>query len=257
MKLNNSSFFLLLCIGISLFVSSCKKDNAATSQPQLFQGVHSRIKTETGSNSSNNYFYDDKGRQIKRTSSYGLRYEYSYTDTSIVLVTYNATSPIDTAIYKLDTVTGLVTKWTDVYPGSFDTYTYNSNKQILTDQKTTVYPNNTNTKSEYRYFYNSSNNLDSIVDNHDIGTASSGTYVYHYDEYYTDKINTTGNENFGQLFFGKSSNNLLKTYRITNNAGVTTSYNYDYTFDSQNRVIKEVVTQIGTTTRYETTYTYY
>ncbi|MGE5109193.1 MAG: hypothetical protein ACM3H8_16765 [Sphingobacteriales bacterium] len=257
MKLNNSSFFLLLCIAISLFVSSCKKDNAATSQPQLFQGVHSRIKTETGSNSSFNYFYDDKGRVIKQTYSNGLRDEYAYTDTSIVQISYNATSPTDTVIYKLDAATGLVTKRTNVYPGSFNTYTYNSNNQILTDQRTLVAPNYPDTKSEYRYFYNSSNNRDSLVYNYDIGTATSGTTTLHYDEYYTDKINTTDYENFGQLFFGKSDNNLIKTYRFINNAGVTTSYNYDYTFDSQNRVIKIVRTQIGTTTRYETTYTYY
>ncbi|MGE5108282.1 MAG: hypothetical protein ACM3H8_12100 [Sphingobacteriales bacterium] len=257
MKLNNSSFFLLLCIAISFFVSSCKKDNPPAFQSQLFQGEHSRVKTKTGSNYSYSYFYDVKGRVIKETSSDGSRYQYSYTDTSIVQITYNASSPIDTIIFKLDTATGRVTKRTNVYPGSFNTYTYNANKQILTDQSTLVIPNNPDTKSEYRYYYNSSNNLDSLIYKYNIGTASPGAYAYHYDEYYTDKINTTGYENFGQLFYGKSNNNLIKALRFIDNAGVTTTYNYEYTFDLQNRVIKSVQTVSGTTTKYETTYTYY
>jgi len=58
------------------------------------------------------------------------------------------------------------------------------------------------------------------------------TLITHY-EYYLDKPNTIGNQNFGEPFLGKSSKNLLKSQWSKRDAKVT----YLYTFDKKGRVI--------------------
>ena len=68
--------------------------------------------------------------------------------------------------------------------------------------------------------------------------------------YYTDKLNSIGNKNFGKQYLGKSSENLMKA--ATKN-GETTSY--AYAFDAQERVIQKITTKGSTQTT--TTYTYY
>jgi hypothetical protein len=56
-------------------------------------------------------------------------------------------------------------------------------------------------------------------------------------EYYFDKLNTVGNENLGLTWQERSSRNLIK--KITRYSGNDKyDINYDYTFDSENRVTR-------------------
>jgi hypothetical protein len=61
--------------------------------------------------------------------------------------------------------------------------------------------------------------------------------------YYEDKKNTIGNENFGMTWEGRSSENLVKTAGYYDNSQVPAiiSYtaNYEYDFDTSNRVIRK------------------
>jgi hypothetical protein len=68
--------------------------------------------------------------------------------------------------------------------------------------------------------------------------------------YYTDKINTVGNENKGMFFLGMKSKNLVKNY----SGSIGGSIDHSYEFDTRNRVKKE--TAIGANTNIST-YTYY
>ena len=60
-------------------------------------------------------------------------------------------------------------------------------------------------------------------------------------EYFLDKISTIRHINYGINFLGKDSKNLVKSEISSSNGNVK---NYSYEFDSKNRVIKEIITEI-------------
>jgi hypothetical protein len=61
--------------------------------------------------------------------------------------------------------------------------------------------------------------------------------------YYEDKKNTIGNENFGMTWEGRSSDNLVKTATYYDHSQVPAipnyTANYEYDFDTSNRVIRK------------------
>lgn len=58
-----------------------------------------------------------------------------------------------------------------------------------------------------------------------------------YQTFYTNQINTIGNENRGIYFFGKQSNTLIQSERTRNQ----TTMAYTYIFDDQQRVLWQII----------------
>jgi hypothetical protein len=240
---------------------ACKKDKNESPQPSTPAVTIPKIKTETDSldNSTTTYFYNSAGKV----------YKILYHDGSYDTVIYAANS-ITVKGYKINPLTlsyemvfnlnnkGLATSaWQINYNGSkktnnslFKTFLFNNSKTSKTNDTITI-----------QYFYNTNDNMikaiynnnDTITFNYDnignlISTVSYG-YTINY-EYYTDKTNTIGYYNFGIYFLGKDSKNLVKS-EIHN----TYTRNFNYTFDSNNRVSKK--RQITSNYQNTTTYTYY
>lgn len=165
------------------------------------------------------YIYDDSGKILEYNyKSISLKYEeirqYKYYDSNIFLTkTYNGKVSYDTLYLNAK---GLVVYSSGVRSNGKHTntqYFYNDEgyriKQIVDYTDTS------------EYFYKD-NNLIEIK-----SKKLSGI-----NEYYTDKINTTGNINKGQEFYGKSSKNLKNKF-VKTKGDIS---EYIYIFDSKDRV---------------------
>jgi len=90
-------------------------------------------------------------------------------------------------------------------------------------------------------FYENNNLTMVVLHVHNPGTPQD-TSNY---EYYTDQLNTIGQQNYGITFLGSSSKNLMKI--MTDQMG---TYKMAYEFDSQNRVTKQTISENGVNTAY-------
>lgn len=78
-----------------------------------------------------------------------------------------------------------------------------------------------------------------------------------YIDYYTDKLNSAGNENQGMKFIGKDSKNLIKkVVQVLAKGDTLGSITFSYKFDDKGRVISKATYQ-GTVRADSTTVTYY
>jgi hypothetical protein len=85
-------------------------------------------------------------------------------------------------------------------------------------------------------------------------------YLTNTYDYYEDKKNTIGNENFGLTWAGRSSQNLLKrtnSYDISQPIVTIFATIYEYDFDAGNRVIRRKEHNENGTYSFITEYTYY
>lgn len=245
MKTSNRNYLLLLCILFTSLVS-CKKENTP--------GVASfpKIKTITQAANTFTYSYDDKGRVSKVVSSSLGTTEYHYSNDSIYVSTFNgAGQVISTEILKLN-VDGLVTHQTNPPLNNIDqSYGFSAAKQLTKTHLTLSSAGQPDFGIDYNFFY-SNNNNDSIRIIFSSGSTPTDTIDFH-NEYFTDRINTIGNENSGLLHLGKSSQNLIRTSREVE-AGIVTISNYSYSYDSQNRVTEQIETSGSNSTVRRFTY---
>jgi hypothetical protein len=79
-----------------------------------------------------------------------------------------------------------------------------------------------------------------------------------YDEYFTDVINTQGNENYGMSFLGAGFKNPVKTARDigSTSTGEYPQTTYLYEYDEDNRIIKQE-RFLGASAFTPVNYTYY
>ena len=222
------NFRLILLVSFfAIFYSSCKKDNTTDSDTSVVPKI-SCMNGGAGIvlGGSHFYYYDSKGRLIKEKDSinrYNIYSNYTYTDSAIILNTVHANGDLSTQILYLNSK-GLVTyvKENGVQNVLYK-YEYNSDNYLIKKQfglegklgSTTITHNivNGNVVSDTTILYTPFKRK----------TTCNYTYL--------SNLNTTGNENFGMSFWGKSNKNLVSYYI----AGSDT-IKYNYTFDSKGRV---------------------
>lgn len=102
----------------------------------------------------------------------------------------------------------------------------------------------TEIRYEFSYKFKNGNRIAETRTTYDNGKPKPGTTIC---TFYPNNRNTTGNQNFGELFLGKSSKNLLRGY------GKGPAY-YRYKFDRKGRVIERIKIKEPNS---RTVYTYY
>ena len=229
MRLRRNLLFLLPFISLPIVIS-CKKESHQPPPPQA-----PKIKTVTAGKDIRNYFYDDKGRVTKIMLVLYGRNEYAYTDTGVVISYYDTTGKsTGKIVYKLNGRGEMISNTSSFSPSSQNSYQYTSAGQLLSATSILPLSGGGSNRWDYHYYYTGSN-LDSIISTFN-NAGGSNTY---YDEYYTDKINTIGNDNYGQSFLGMSSKNPVKLARDIGSSGPgnypQTSYTYEY--DSLDRIV--------------------
>lgn len=219
---------------------ACKKDGHGPA------AAGARIKSITSDGGSQTYTYDSRGRASKIiVSSYG-KIEYTYTDTGIVLKSYDEHDSLwAVGFYKLDAHGRAISYTESDEPYNKFFFSYNADGQQSTFIIVDNTPGRPKDSAAFNYYY-ANRNLDSMVRVDKNGSVVTRTVEY-YDEYYTDKINTTGNENTGAAWLGSSSRNPLKTARdLGKDAnGHYPQSTFAYEYDAQGRITREVRSRPG------------
>lgn len=256
--------FTYYIIFILFLISSCKKEHSNKSDE------YNLIKTKTTSTSVEHYFYDAQNR-ISRIDFYT-----NHSDTVSYYYTYLYT---DSAIYEYHSNEAISSNYDSIFincdknPHKFNLQ-YNRYFMHLNDacfswsEGYTYFPDGF-LQTSYDYgidgggrdtFYNDGVNYIYSKGNF-AGMTGFGDDQHTY-YYYSDKLNTIGNSNFGRNYLGKSSYCLIyqetiQTRNMRDTMIFTDTIAYNYEWDNTNRVIttykKHSFNLVEDTTRY----TYY
>jgi hypothetical protein len=250
------SKLLLLSVICVIALVSCKKESLTTLSP-----ADSLVKTKTEGNLVETYYYDNQKRvskiaflNLNNNDSY--YYEYAYSADEVTEYHSNET------IHGLEETlpNGVIKLYCTANPKSYklnnqgyfignsstceaNSFIYDANGFIVTQSyAVTDFSKNETLKNDSRNIIAINTNGFSFLG----GEFKTSVNL----DYYYDKPNTIGNKNYGKLFLGKSSENLIKSEAENN---LTTKYSYS--FDNKQRVTSKTVS-IGNTEKV-TTYTYY
>jgi len=244
---------LLLFVLISLV--ACKKDHTPPAPPAP---PVVKVKTIAAGTVLNTYFYDNKGRVARiEFDGYG-KTEYIYADTGIVVSFYDTTGAFKgKEVYKLGANGLAVSSYNSNTTTDQYVYTYTSSGQLSTSSTIRTLAGPLIRRWDYSYYY-TNNNLDSTLVSYTNGSSVTKSVYAYYDEYYTDKTNTTGNDNLGQAFRGASSKNPVKAARDIgmDSQGNMPQTNYSYEYDVQGNITK-VLHVWGSSPFTPVIYTYY
>ena len=237
--------FLLL-----LAFAACKK-NAGSSPPPAPTVNDTRIASwqVTGS-ISENYTYDSKNRITSAAyNGYDQNTIYTYTD-STVKEQYIKTStgaPIYTNIYKLNNK-GLAVSQADTSATDYLwSYEYTSSGYLARSTQTQL--STGYVWNDYRYYYTNDVN-DSII----LYRNNAWTLAYYY-QYYTDKINSLDNLNFGLTFLGRKDRLPVKM-AVRWSPTYTDTTRYSYTFDAKQNISQQSTLSAGNPVPEIVNYTY-
>ncbi len=233
--MNHKTFYALLIA--LLFITAgtgCNKNDTPDNVYIPFSGPLVKTKTVTlgGNVTTTSYVYDDIGRVTRTTDNTYISY-FTYTQQQVVVKTYQLS---DTTIAPVVVTYTLNGQGLADNVNQFSFFTYDDNRQLLTENNTAA-----NAVATYTY---SNNNLITK-------TSNGSTFNYTYGRVIT---NTCGRENTGTGWLGKSSKLLPGTLQRTTN-GNTDSYTYTYQNDSLSRITS--ITPTGTPPLPVEEYTYY
>ncbi|MFN8296880.1 MAG: hypothetical protein U0T69_11835 [Chitinophagales bacterium] len=252
------SKLLLLTVIASITFVSCKKESLVTNLV-LPSPYDARIKTKTEVNNVETYYYDSQNRLSKivfSTNAGTYYYEYTYTNGSVS--EYRSNEPKYEQEQKLSNG-GIKLNCTS-NPSALKLDANGFYKGASSYCESTAFRYDTNGFiTEQEYSTTDYNRIDKIInDSKNVTQIISKGYSYNGGDftytstiqYHTDKPNTIGNINFGKIFLGNSSENLVKSISENGN-----TINYFYEFDALQRVIKK--TSKSNTEEIVTAYTYY
>lgn len=271
---------LVLLFFTILSIYGCKKDGL--NEPV----ATALVKTKAEGSSIETYEYDHENRISKLTVSFPSSPSENYYRT---FTYYKDTIYIFSSNYTRQAINDTLPDGTPVVRqyngicilnsnGLFEGKFNNKNFNIIIDGPDYSYTYDTHGFLQtYTSSITDAYTKDSLFNDGVDYTKKSGIFIGFAGEYEvqssfvydTDKFNTIGNKNFGNLHLGKSSTHLLKqeviTHKHTTLGGIDYSEtnNYSYEFDHLNRVIKRITENIydsaaGTGTTYSTAqYTYY
>lgn len=254
------SKLLLLTVIMSIAFVSCQKESLNANLEEQSPSA-ALVKSKTEGNNTETYYYDADKRLSKivfSSSTNNNTYYHEYTYTANEITEYRSEEPryaLEQALPNGATRINCSSNPSELklnekgfYIGTVSncqtqSFQYDENGFVITqDLNQTDY--STNEK-----FVNDSKNVTRKSGNgfsYGNGTFNTNT-IY---TYYTDKLNSIGNKNFGKAYLGKSSDNLVASETQNN---ITT--NYSYKFDSQQRVIQKTTKLENVET--QTYYTYY
>jgi hypothetical protein len=226
--------FILFPFVLIVVLVSCKKDHTVPPPPGP------KIKTEWSGDDVRTYTYNSKGNVSQIVMSLYGKYDYAYTDTGIVVSFYDTTGAFKgKTIYKLDANGRAASSYNTYAASDKVNYTYTAAGQLLSSTTVRTLPGQPTRIWASSYYY-TNNNLDSVTGNYNNGSTVTHSVASRYDEYYTDKVSTFGNDNFGQAFLGVSSKNPVKAARDigADSQGNMPQTNYSYEYDAQNNITK-------------------
>lgn len=200
-----------------------------------------RVKTSTNLqyNQTSEYFYNADGHimRIKMSKAKNFVYEYdadniAYEYLSNKILRRYGLSFVDTMILNQN---GLVEKLTSNNPSIMKQEREFNGKKNMIKNTSTSYDKDSAIHYYNIYEYQNGNDVSNISTDEAGSIHSTITSTY-----YTDKVNTIGNENLGSDFSGADSKNPVKSmnWRPPSDAGVapmTTNFNYHY--DEKGRIV--------------------
>jgi hypothetical protein len=194
------------------------------------------------------FFYNPDEHIAHVTFSHGSKYDYEYLNGKIVKKYYDGQrglSYVDTYILNK---TGLVERMIpdqSLPSGIGQTREYNAENYVVK-----IIFNDTMYSS---FQYNNGNEiLNTHIENNE---PSNSTTNFIYDK---DRLNTIANDNMGSDFLGADSKNPVKTYTLNFIGMGPGTYNCNYQYDAQGRIIVKAVYANGSGRLIDSTaYTYY
>jgi hypothetical protein len=238
---------MLICIlSLAGIFHSCNKSNEISNPCLPYTKPDLRIKEiatiEDNKTYISEYLYDGLIRLAHRTDSgesyfnvFIWKYEadkvYVLNQDSTVIQFFN----LDPNGYAINTSLGHYT------------WEYDSSGYLL--KQTESWPQSGTMISNY--FYNCWNNV-TVSDSGSNLQGSPIGGITTSNEYYSDLLNTTGNENMGIAYYGKQNNCLLKISLTNDQTTIDTLGVYSYEFDSQKRVTREIKKKSGNIIRIRT-----
>ncbi|HVU58422.1 MAG TPA: hypothetical protein VHD83_25350 [Puia sp.] len=242
MQSHKTPCILLSIVGVLLFIA-CKKDNHdATPPPVPKIPLIKTVFAMAGSDSDlRTYSYDAQSRVTKIVYSLYGTGRYAYTDTGIVYTFYNLNDSLtSTTVYKQDAHGKAISFLESTSPSDIFTSTFNSDGQLSTSTEVRTLTGQP-VRTWATTFHYTNKNLDSSIEVYTYNGTSNASPTY-YDDYYTDKISTIGNDNYGQGWLGSGSKNPVKAARDigTSGGGVYPETTYQYEYDSVGRITKQM-----------------
>jgi hypothetical protein len=235
-----------IMVSAVLIFAACQKESISPDKVEVSGQAVSKgkpeaikVKTTTEAGVTKTYSYDENGKTLGYTDSYGNHYTYQYPDATHVIETPTIFPVVN---YELN-AKGLAIKSTTGSNPYQWFYTYNAKKQLTKKLST----DGTNA-SVINYNYVNGN-----LDNEQ--AISNDVLVWNRTYTYYEKSNVLDNDVFGEMFRGVGSKSLIKS-SMTEEDGETTVMNFSYLFDNLGRVTKMMRTQNGLAVP-DVTYTYY
>ena len=232
----------ILCLSFAIL--SCKKNNNDTVTPIILPAPIVKVKNFTLGSDNVTYTYDMQGRLLARVNTASnWKYEYSFNATTTTENYFVGTTLSTTKIYDLN-ADGLVIKESFSFPAGStpykSIYSYNANKQVATLVKS----NSLNTNSTTENYFYTGNTLDS---SRTTFSFNNDLYRFWY-SYFTDKPNSIAYKNQGYLFYAEMASNPIKKvtsiFRTSGNFNIQVD-DYTYTFDTENKITRRIITTAG------------
>lgn len=235
-------------------VVSCKKENTGMNAGTVNQPpAGTRIKTKSYGATLQTFDYNANGLIAKRTTAGKAFPDYTcdYNGSTIIMKRYQADGTLSENITMILNDKGLVEDYTNsLSPSTTFKYEYDQTSRMI---KMTQYTNGS-VSSHTTYQYTNGN----LVSDSTFSNGSSLNYTRHY-EYYSNILSTVGNENFGEVYWGKGSNNAVKKITFKDGAGAITG-TQDYQLpelDNKSRIRKVIYQSSNAPAQTIVEYTYY
>lgn len=230
-----------------LLLASCKKTDVVQVTEIVPKIKTFKISNGTTVLNSVAYEYDNYGRVATLTYANGNSIKYGYSTNVVTTESFTSAGVSDGKTTFNLNADGLAIKYfNNAAPATVTHFIYNTAKQLLTE----ITENGVENTYQLYHTYNPDGNriADSIV-NGQISTTKKFTY-------YTDKISTVENPNYGFSMYGLPNKNCPKqtSLKVSTSNYKNTDYNMPEA-DAQGRITKQTYTSQGVT--YTNLYTYY
>lgn len=232
---------------IMLAFTACKKDSNPTPATQPVSLIKTVTSSTNGAAATSNTYEYNADKTINKTKYDDGGYcNFIYSGQTVVADCYDKNGIATVKFnYNLNGAGLLSTLTLSTSASTIYYYDFNNAKQLVH----ATAKNNGVLQSEYFYKYNSDGNkiTDSLI-------SSNGTAINHY-TYYTNKVSTTEQRNYGQPFYGVGNKNCVENTTLISTGGVTTLSPYGVpVLDAAGHIAQTSYTYYGNNT--VTSYTY-
>lgn len=236
----------LTAVLIVVSFSACKKEKTINPPAAVILVKANTTSTNGAAATTNTYEYNADKTINKIKYDDGGYCNFIYAGQTVVADCYDKNGIASVKFnYNLNSAGLLSTLTLSTSASTIYYYDFNNAKQMVHATS----KNNGVLQSEFFYKYNNDGNkiTDSTI-------SSNGTAINHY-TYYTDKVSTTEQRNYGQPFYGVGNKNCVENTTLISTGGVTTPSPYGVpVLDAAGRIAQTSYTYYGNNT--VTNYTY-